>query len=133
MPLKPSQKRSLRLANLLFRLFSNSISSNNNNNGGGGGSTTGLGVVSVLNISALSQEFETRPTSKHYVALFVAHESQIGYLAFGHGGELLLTSYSFVDCVPHLSTIPPCYFISSGGCPPHLHSTSWKFGRKSNS
>ncbi|KAI1729406.1 breast carcinoma amplified sequence 3 domain-containing protein [Ditylenchus destructor] len=72
------------------------------------------GIVSVIDVNTQSQPGETFPTSRHYVAHFIAHDSPVGFIGFGNGGQLLLTS-------TRTSTIFHLFLL-------HPHPTSTKLG-----
>lgn len=54
--------------------------------------TSDLGIVTVIDAGAVVRGDRKSQGNKHVISHFVAHESPLGYLAFGHGGQLLLTS-----------------------------------------
>lgn len=52
-----------------------------------------LGVVTVIDLThVVKRDQKAIEQEKHVHAHFVAHEEPIGYLEFGRGGQLLLTS-----------------------------------------
>uniref|UniRef100_A0A914PT88 BCAS3 WD40 domain-containing protein n=1 Tax=Panagrolaimus davidi TaxID=227884 RepID=A0A914PT88_9BILA len=54
--------------------------------------TTELGIVTVIDAAGVVKGDRKTQGNKHVISHFVAHESSLGFLAFGNGGQLLLTS-----------------------------------------
>uniref|UniRef100_A0A915EEG5 Breast carcinoma-amplified sequence 3 n=1 Tax=Ditylenchus dipsaci TaxID=166011 RepID=A0A915EEG5_9BILA len=95
--------------------FVSSFSSIPQNNKNNSNEISNSGIVSVINVNSLPQANESANLLQHYMAHFMAHDSAaIGYLAFGNGGQLLLTS-------TQTSTVFHIFLL-------HPHPTSPKLG-----
>lgn len=84
--------------------------------------STDIGIVTVLDLNAVVYgDHKGFQPIKHVCAHFVAHEAPIGYLAFGAGGQLLLTSSQSATTF-HLFSIHPHPGSPALGSVQHLYT-----------
>jgi len=84
--------------------------------------STDIGIVTVLDLNAVVYgDHKGFQPIKHVCAHFVAHEALIGYLAFGAGGQLLLTSSQSATTF-HLFSIHPHPGFPALGSVQHLYT-----------
>ncbi|CAD5220713.1 unnamed protein product [Bursaphelenchus xylophilus] len=88
------------------------------------GVPTKKGIVSVINTSNVTECGDVNADS-HYLAHFIAHESKVGCLAFGHGGRILITGNEIATTfnvfilhphptAPSLSSVQHIYTLHRG-------------------
>uniref|UniRef100_A0AC34QHD9 BCAS3 domain-containing protein n=1 Tax=Panagrolaimus sp. JU765 TaxID=591449 RepID=A0AC34QHD9_9BILA len=81
-----------------------------------------IGIVTIIDLNVVLQDdFKPGQTNKHISAHFVAHEGQIGYLTFGNGGQLLLTSSQSATNF-RIFAFHPHPGLSALGCVQHLYT-----------
>uniref|UniRef100_A0A7E4W5X0 BCAS3 domain-containing protein n=1 Tax=Panagrellus redivivus TaxID=6233 RepID=A0A7E4W5X0_PANRE len=96
----------------------NSITSGGNKSSPSG---SDLGVVTVVDVAAIIAADSKAPYLKYAIAHFVAHEGPIGYLAFGQGGEILLTCTQSATSF-HLFGLHPHVGMTALGSVEHLYT-----------